>query len=105
MRRQQLQHANVMTHSGSSAVTFFQTLSEQYKHWRKRPVAIRVRMIRSRRATFECREVMQRIEHLIAMRVAANVCRHDHIQMNNIDAINIRLRSLTETHTAAARYS
>ncbi|MBC8289046.1 MAG: hypothetical protein H8E37_01915 [Planctomycetes bacterium] len=48
-------------------------------------------MIRSRRATFECREVMQRIEHLIAMRAAANVCRHDHIQMNNIDAINIRL--------------
>lgn len=29
MRRQQLQHANVMTHSGASPVAFFQTLSEQ----------------------------------------------------------------------------
>ena len=36
---------------------------------------------------------MQRIKHLIALRIAANVRRHDRISVNNFDSIDVRFHS------------
>ena len=91
MRRQQLQHANILTHARERAVAFFQTLSKLQKHGGKCPVAVHVRMIQSRRPPLQSRQIVQRIKHLIATRIASNVCRNDCVLMNNFDAIDVAL--------------
>jgi len=91
MRRQQLQDTHVLTHAGASPMPIFQTLPQLQKYSGKLPFAVHVGMVKSCRATLQCRQIMQRIKHLIAGLIAPLVRGHDRVPMNNLDAINVRL--------------
>ena len=90
MRRQHLQDSHVLPHAGASPVPFFQSLSQLQKYSRKLPVAVHVRVIQRRGTTLQSRQIVQRIEHLIAAFIASRMRRHDRVLMDDLHAIDVR---------------
>jgi hypothetical protein len=89
MTRQQLQHADVLTHSRPDAMSLFQPPAKLGEYRRQLPVPIDVRVIQRGRPTLQCRQVMPRIEQLIARDVTPLVSRHDCVLMNDLNPVDV----------------
>jgi hypothetical protein len=90
MRRQQLQDTHVLSHTGVSPKPIFQSLPQLQKYSRKLPIAVHVRVIQRRGTTLQSRQIVQRIEHLIAAFIASRMRRHDRVLMDDLHAIDVR---------------
>ena len=90
MLGQQLEHADVLPHPRPGAVTSLQTLPELGKHPGKLPAAVDVRMVQRRRTTAQRRQIVPRIEHLVARRVAPPVAGNHTIAMHDVHPIDVR---------------
>lgn len=91
MRRQQLQNSHVLPHSGASTMSLFQTLTQLQKYSRKFPLAVHVRMIKSRRTPLQSRQIMQWIKHLITGLIASLMRGHDRVLVDDFHTIDVRL--------------
>ena len=91
MRRQQLQDTHVLPHAGARPMPFFQTLAKLQKYSRKLPVTVHVRVIQRCGTTLQSRQIVQRIEHLIAGLIAPLMRRHDRVLMDDLHAIDVSL--------------
>ncbi len=89
MLPQQFQHAHVLPDSDTAAVPILQPCSQFAKRRREFPVAVDVRVIQSGRASIQRHQVMQRIKHLVARFVAANMRGHDLEFMDDVDPIDV----------------
>ena len=91
MRRQQLQHTHELSHAGASPMSIFQTLAKLQKYSGKLPVAVNVGVVKSCGSTLQSRQIVQRIEHLIAVLIAQLVRGHDRALMYDLYAIDVDL--------------
>jgi len=91
MFAEQLQHTHVVADSTARAVPIFQPRSQFAERRRKFPIAVDVRVIQRSRASGERHQVMQRIENLVAVGIAANVRGHDLIVVYDLNAIDVAL--------------
>jgi hypothetical protein len=77
MLGQQLQDADVLPRAGSKATPLFQVGAQFREHRRQVPVLVHVGVIESRRFATQHRQIVQRIEDLHAVLVAARMaCDH-----------------------------
>jgi hypothetical protein len=91
MTRQQLQHTHVLTHAGADAMPLFQPPTQFQKDRRQLPVPIHVRVIQRGRPTLQRRQIMPRVEHLVAGGVTPRVSRHDRVLMHDLNPVDIAL--------------
>jgi hypothetical protein len=89
MLRQQLQHANKMPSARQRAVTRFKTFTQLRKRRRQTPVAVDRRVIEIGWLEAERGQVVQRIEHLLALAIRAIVPGHEHSVADDLDAIDV----------------
>lgn len=89
MTGQQLQHAHVLTHAGADAVPFLQSPTQLPEDRRQLPVAIHVRVVQRGRTALQRRQIMPRIEDLIAGCMASLVRRHDRVRLHDLDTVDV----------------
>lgn len=91
MLGQKLQDANVLPRAGGEATPLFQVGTQLREHRRQLPVLVHVGVIERRRLAAQYRQIMQRIEDLHAMLIAARMTR-DHLGADhNFDVRDVTL--------------
>lgn len=89
MLGKQLQNPNILPHTGSGSVPLFKSLAKFLEHRRQRPLAIDIGMIQSCRPPTQRDQIVQWIEHLIAVFIAAGMPGHHGVLMHDLHAIDI----------------
>ena len=89
MLGEQLQHTDILTDSATGSVPIFQPCSQLAERRREFPLAVDVRVIQSGRASGKRHQIMQRIKNLVTRFIAANMCGHDLIVMDDVNAIDV----------------
>jgi hypothetical protein len=87
---QQLQHANKVPSARQRPVAFFKTLAQLSKRRRQTPVAVDVSVIEIGWLHSQRRQVVQRVECLLALAVGALVLGNLHSVADDFDAIDVR---------------
>lgn len=103
---QQLQHADKMPGARQRTVTRFKTLAQLGKRRRQTPVAVDGRVIEIGWLHSQRGQVVQRIEHLLALSIGAIVLGNQRSVTDDLDAIDIRFyrdrgESVPPRHTIA----
>jgi len=106
MLGQQLQHADKMPGARQRPVTRFKMLAQLGKRRRQTPVAVDGRVIEIGWLKAERGQIVQRIEHLLALAIRAIVPGHEHSVADDLDAIDggfyrHRGEGMTPRHTVA----
>jgi hypothetical protein len=87
---QQLQHADELAGARQRPVACFKTLAQLGKRRRQTPVAVDGRVIEIGWLDTQRGQVMQRIEHLLALSVGSLVLGNPHSVADGFDAIDVR---------------
>jgi hypothetical protein len=74
---QQLQHADILPRSRAAAVLPFEVGTQLGEHGRQFPVPVDVGVIERRRLPLQRHQIVQRVEHLLALGVRAHVPGND----------------------------
>lgn len=90
MLGQQLQHADEVPGARQRAVACFKTLAQLGKHRRQTPVTVDSRVIQIGWLHSQRGQVMQRIEHLLALTIGPLVLGNPHSVADDFDALDIR---------------
>ncbi len=90
MLGQQLQHAEEVTGARQRAVACFETLAQLGKRRRQSPVTVDGRVIEIGWLHSQRGQVVQRIEHLLALAVGPLVLGNPYSVADDFDAINVR---------------
>lgn len=90
MLGQQLQHADELPGAGQRAVACFKTLAQLGKRRRQTPVAINVGVIEIGWLHSQRGQVVQRIQHLLALAIGPLVLGNPYSVADDFDALDIR---------------
>ena len=90
MLRQQLQHANEVPSARQRTVPCFETLAQLGKGRRQTPIAVDVGVIEIGWLHSQRRQVVQRVEYLLALAVGALVLGNPQSVADDFDAIDVR---------------
>lgn len=91
MLGQELQDADVLAGTGRGAVAPLEVAAQLAEHGRQLPVAIDVGMVQRGRLAAQRHQIVQRIQHLHAVGVAARVLSDDLVAGHDGDAFDIAL--------------
>jgi hypothetical protein len=91
MLGQELQDADVLPRAGRGAAPLFQIGTQLREHRRQLPVLVHIGMIERRRLAAQHRQIMQRIEDLHAVLVAARMARDDLSAGHDFDVSDVAL--------------